>query len=155
MNRARAKPKPFDIMFQLPTGSWGELLLTSRLSIFRVQLRHRVDLSTLRIHHRSFRLASGLLYYRQYRNLLVSFLVFLRLRYARGSPENIPTGAAVYTRKCWESGARDRRGHAGTVEGDPYFVAGVVDRNHDVRQDMGALRLYHSWTNVHEDGLRV
>lgn len=90
-------------MFQLPSGSWGELLLTSRLSIFRVQLWHRLDLSTLRIHHRPFWMESCLLHHRQHWHALVSLLVLSCLRHTLFSSENISTGVALYSRKHWQS----------------------------------------------------
>lgn len=96
------------IMFQLPSGSWGELLLTSRLSIFRVQLRHWDNLSTVRIHHRAFWMESGLLYDRHHRYRLVPFLVLLRLRHASCASQNISAGATIHTRQRSKSSSRKR-----------------------------------------------
>lgn len=57
------------------SGSWGELLLTPTLSLCRVQHRHWIDLSTLRISDCSFWLANRFLHYRKHWCHLVHLLV--------------------------------------------------------------------------------
>lgn len=98
------------LMFQLPSWSWGEPHLTSRLSIFRVQLWDRIDLSVVRIHHRSLWMASGFLHDRYHWNNLVSLLVLLCLRHTSRSSKDLSAGTALHTWKHRQSSFGNERG---------------------------------------------
>lgn len=45
--------------------------------------------------------------------------------------------------------------YASSVEVHSYILASMVDRDNNVRQDLGALYIYHLWTNVHENSSRI
>lgn len=139
------------LMFQLPSWSWGEPHLTSRLSIFRVQLWDRIDLSVVRIHHRSLWMASGFLHDRYHRNNLVSLLVLLCLRHTSCSSKDLSTGTTLHTWKHRQSSFGNERGNACTMEVDSYVMASLGDRYYDLWKNMGPLCFYYSWSDVYKN----